>query len=142
MHYCLTPWIDYASHLSPEARLIEELSKARDEAQNKLKNAPPATPADASALELGVTLADMVLELLLNRSQSRGRIGELERTIMQRLKDQENKLEDTGMILKWQDEAIRGLVTSMKVLEGFALGVRRLISLIASTNRTCLARGV
>ena len=142
MHYCLTPWIDYASHLSPEARLIEELSKARDEAQNKLKNAPPATPADASALGLGVTLADMVLELLLNRSQSRGRISELERTIMQRLKDQENKLEDTGMILKWQDEAIRGLVTSMKVLEGFALGVRRLISLIASTNRTCLARGV
>ena len=142
MHYCLTPWIDYASHLSPEARLIEELSKARDEAQNKLKNAPPATPADASALGLGITLADMVLELLLNCSQSRGRISELEHTIMQRLKDQENKLEDTGMILKWQDEAIRGLVTSMKVLEGFALGVRRLISLIASTNRTCLARGV
>ena len=142
MHYCLTPWIDYASHLSPEARLIEELGKAREEAQNKLKNAPPATPAGASALKLGVTLADMVLELLLDRSQTRGRVSELERSITQRLKDQEDKLKDTGMILKWQDEAIRGLAMSTKVLEGFALGVRQLISLVASTNRICLARGV
>ena len=84
----------------------------------------------------------MVLELLLDRSQSRGRVSELERSITQRLKDQEDKLKDIGMILKWQDEAIRGLAMSTKVLEGFALGVRQLISQVASTNRICLARGV
>ena len=85
-------------------------------------------------------LADNVLGLLLKHSQSRGRVGELERSVAHKLKDQEDRLEDTAMILKWQDEVIRGLATSMKVLEGLALGVRRLISLIASTNRASPAR--
>ena len=118
------------------------MNKAREEVENKLKDAPHAASASTSMPRLSLTLADNVLGLLLKHSQFRGRVGELERSITQKLKDQEDKLEDTGMILKWQDEAIRGLAMSTKVLEGFALGVRRPISLIASTNRTSLARRV
>lgn len=105
-----------------------------------MKNAPPAAAASTPVFKLSLMLADTVLGLLLKHSQSRGRVDELERSITQKLKGQEDKLEDTGMILKWQDEVIRGLATSMKVLEGVALGVCRLISLVASTNRTSPAR--
>ena len=140
-HHCLTLRIDYyASPLSPEAQLIEDLNKAREEVENKLKNAPPAAAASTPVFKLSLMLADNVLGLLLKHSQSRGRVGELERSVAHKLKDQEDRLEDTAMILKWQDEVIRGLATSLKVLEGLALGVRRLISLIASTNRASPAR--
>lgn len=108
---------------------MEELRKASDEARANLRNGlvGPAAPS----LKLSLALADSVLEILLARSQSKDRASETERRFAQKLKDQGDKLEDNGMILKMQNEAVRSLAKQVKMLEGSALGVRRLMFLIA-----------
>ena len=87
-----------------------------------------------SSLKLSLALADSVLEILLARSQSKDRASETERRFAQKLKDQGDKLEDNGMILKMQNEAVRSLAKIVKMLEGSALGVRRSMFLIAFIN--------
>ena len=89
-------------------------------------------PHRSSSVRLA--LADSVVEILLARSQSKDRASETERRFEQKLKDQGDKLEDNGMILKMQNEAVRSLAKIVKMLEGSALGVRRSMFLIAFIN--------
>ena len=111
---------------------MSELCKAQEQAQTKLEKAPlgPTT----SVLKLSLALADSVRGILLRHTQSEERVRELDRGIMQTLKDQGDKLEDNGMILKMQNEAVRSLAKIVKMLEGSALGVRRSMFLIAFIN--------
>ena len=115
---------------------MSELCKAQEQAQTKLEKAPlgPTT----SMLKLSLALADSVRGILLRHTQSEERVRELDHGITQTLKDQGDKLGDHDMILKWQHEALSSLTMLVNVLEGSALGVRRLVSLIAFTNWTPL----